>query len=388
MARASRARNGRLAGGIVFALLLVLQGVGLAGCASGAAMGCSPCAEPVACTPCGPKTAPPPCERPPQAKAGEAWCQVWVPPVTGVEMTTICVKPACTQQVWIPPKYGMRPKLVCCAEPEMREKIVPAVWGVKQREVMVCPPKEEWKRICCPPTDLGPCEQQAECYTKVVSPAVYECEECPVCLAPERRCVTYKPAEFKVIEERYEISPGHCETITVPAEYKQCTKEVCVKPGYWEWRRNEACEVPVVMPMPAPCAPPPAALTALQVEMEDKAATGEAAGVFAVGDVVRYDLRIVSDEGSKALDGLKVVFSLPAELEFVSGGGQGLEVMGSGQSAQSASFDLPLGSEVALHVLCRVTAVPETNLTQLSASVQDAEGNELAVESESTTLKP
>ena len=380
MVRASREVVGRRAGAIVIALLLVSYGVGLAGCASGGVTGCSPCAEPVAAQPCGPKTAPPPCERPPQAKAGEAWCQVWVPPVQGVEMTTVCVRPASSKQVWIPPKYGMRPKLVCCAEAEMREKIVPAVWGVKQREVMVCPPQEEWKRICCPPADLGPCEQQCECYTKVVKPGVYECEDCPVCLAPERRCVTYQPAEWKIVEERYEVAAGHCETVCIPAEYKQCYKDVCVKPGHWEWRRNEACEVPV-QPMPAP-------LTALQVEMEDKAPSGEAAGVFSVGDVVRYDLRIVSDEGSMALDGLKVVFVLPPELEFVSGGGDGLEIMGAGQAAETVTFNLPLGSEVAMHVLCRVTSVPETNMAQLSASVRDAEGNELAVETESTTLKP
>ena len=176
MVRASRAMNGQQAGGLVVALLLVLC-VGLAGCASGRAVGCDPCVEPVAdCGPCPPKT-PPPCERPPEAKAGEAWCQVWVPPVMGVEMTTVCVKPASQKQVWIPPKYGTRPKLVCCAEAEMREKVVPAVWGVKQREVMVCPPQEEWKQICCPPADLGPCEEQRECYTKIVKPAVYQCEE-------------------------------------------------------------------------------------------------------------------------------------------------------------------------------------------------------------------
>ena len=79
MVRASRAMNGRQAGSMAVALLLVLC-VGLSGCASGRAVGCDPCAEPVAdCGPCPPKT-PPPCERPPEAKAGEAWCQVWVPP--------------------------------------------------------------------------------------------------------------------------------------------------------------------------------------------------------------------------------------------------------------------------------------------------------------------
>ncbi len=397
MVRGSREKNDRLRVGIVVGLLLALS-VGLAGCASGRAVDgglragdvmCPPtCSEPVTCRPCGAKT-PPPCERPPQANPGEAWCQVWVPPVYCDEEKAVCVQPASTRQVLISAKYGMRPKVVCSAEAELREKIVPAVWNVKQREVMVCPPQDQWKRIYCPQVELGPCEKQCDCYTKVVRPGVYACENCPVCLAPERRCVTYKPAQYKVVQERFEAVPARWETLHIPAKYKMCRQKVCVQPGRWEWRRNEACEVPVqvVRIQAVPVQPLPAPLTALQFEMEDKAASGEPAGIFTVGDVVRYDLRIVSDGGSKALEGLKIVFTLPPELDFISGIGTGVKITGSGQAAETAPFVLPVGAEVALHVLCRVTAVPETNLTQLEATVLDAEGNVLATETESTTLK-
>jgi len=298
-----------------------------------------------------------------------------VPPTYATQVETICVKPACTKQVFVPAKYGTRPKLVCCEEPQLREKVMPAVWGVKCQERMVCPPQEQWKKIDCPPGDLGPCEIQCECWTKEVKPPVYECEPCPVCLAPERRCITYTPARYKVVDDRFEAVPAHCETVCVPPVFKQCFKEVCATPGHWEWRRNVDCEVP----QPEP-------LTALQVEMEDKAPSGEAAGVFAVGDVVRYDLRVSSDEGSKALENLSVVFTLPPELEFVSGGGA-VDIAGEGQRAETVPFALPIGATVAMHVLCKVVSVPPTNMVELAASVRDADGSELSIETENTTIK-
>lgn len=291
--------------------------------------------------------------------------------------------------------------LVCVDEAKMRERVVPAVYGVKHREVMVSPAQECWKRIECAPGDLGPGERQCECWTKTEIPPKYCSEPCPVCLEPERRCVQYTPARYGVEEERFILEPARCETICVPAEFDQRCRQVCVKPGHWEWRRNESCEVPCapvpctpcpVPCQPKPCAPPapapaPEALPALQVEMVDNAESGAKAGQFSLGDVVRYDLQIVSDGGSQALSGLKVLFTLPPELEFLSGQGQGLEITGGAQSGQTSSFELPLGTTQVMQVLCRVIAVPPTNLVQMTASVQSAEGLELATETESTTLK-
>jgi hypothetical protein len=323
-----------------------------------------------------------------------------VPPGYATQVDTVCVAPARQERSWIPPRYGTRPKIVCHSDPQLTEKITPAVWGVTSRERVVCPEQEEWKRICCPPQEKqNPCEVQMDCWAKCKKPAVTCQEDCPVCLAPERRCVQYKPAGYKVVEERYLIEQGRWQYRCIPPKFEQKCRQVCVQPGHWEWRRNEACEVPCAPCAPAPCAPAPAPcvpmpppapapLPALQVEMDDSGEGGEDAGIFAVGDTVRYDLRIVSDEGSQGMASLKATFTLPAELEFISGGGAGIEITGSGQSAESATFDLPVGGSIAMYVLCTVKSAPASGLVQLTASVKDSEGFELAVETESTTLKP
>ncbi len=61
---------------------------------------------------------------------------------------------------------------------------------------------------------------------------------------------------------------------------------------------------------------------------------------------------------------------------------------GAGQSAQTTSFNLGVGQTMRMQLLAKVLSAPPTNLVQLTASVVDAEGMELAVETESTTLKP
>ena len=49
------------------------------------------------------------------------------------------------------------------------------------------------------------------------------------------------------------MKPGYWKEIPIPAKYETRTKKVCVEPGRWEWRRNEACEVPGEMaPLAAP----------------------------------------------------------------------------------------------------------------------------------------
>ena len=46
-----------------------------------------------------------------------------------------------------------------------------------------------------------------------------------------------------------------------------------------------------------------------------------------------------------------------------------------------------MGQTRSLHIIAKVVSVPAGNLVQVTASVQTTDGTELAVETESTTLK-
>ncbi|MDA1194850.1 MAG: DUF11 domain-containing protein [Planctomycetota bacterium] len=131
-------------------------------------------------------------------------------------------------------------------------------------------------------------------------------------------------------------------------------------------------------------------LTALQVEMTDKAKDGREEGIFNVGETFVYRLRVENDAGTERTPEINVSWQLPPELEFVSGKNMSgeLEVTGAGQSAQTANFVMAVGGKMDFEILVRVVSAPASTLVKTVAVVQRAsDGAELASESESTTLR-
>jgi hypothetical protein len=295
----------------------------------------------------------------------------------GMACEQVCTRNEKKITRWIPPVYGTRPRLVCVSPAKVEEKVTQGVWATREEDVLVCPERTGWEKTCCPPANLAPGEVQCECVVKKVCPPVWSKEQTRVCVAPDKRCVVFTPAQYKCVEERYLISEGYCQECSEPPEFGMRSREVCVTPGHWEWRRNEACEVPTEKPLPA-----------LEVEMKDVGQSGKEEGVFGIGDIIRYELVVKSDVGNQQMPPLRVVFTLPSEVEFVSGGGEdGITVSGNGQTAESSVFQLGLDGQVNVHVLARVRATPPMNLLQVRASVRTADGEQLAEESESSTIK-
>lgn len=380
-----RSASSFLTGFAMLALALVL-GLGQAACRGTARVGagcepvaacaapCAPCDVAPECSPCGP--------RPAEAKAGEAWCCVWVPPVEMDRCETVCVCPEKERCVWVPPSYGTHPRLECVSPAQLTERSKPGVYAQRQRDVIVKPGCEVVQPICCPPGDLAPGERQCGCVVKREIPPVWgtECER--VCLEPERRCVDFTPAQYRCVEERYEISPGFMQKVVEPARYETRTRRVCTQPGRWEWRRNPKCELPAPAPVAAPVS-----LTALQLEMTDSRPDGSREGIFKVGQQVRYNVTVTGDAGSAALQGLVVSFTLPPELEFVSGSGEdGVTVTGSGLAARSSTFNLGADRSLQISLLASVKSAPASESVQVTAAVTDARGEMLATETENSSI--
>ncbi len=129
-------------------------------------------------------------------------------------------------------------------------------------------------------------------------------------------------------------------------------------------------------------------LPAIQLEMIDVDLQRQAKGIFKVGEEFIYTLKVENDVGTSVTPDLSVVWTLPAELEFVRGvGTSGGTVTGSGQDAKSSMFALAPNQVQEFEIICRVIGVPARNLTQTRASVLTSGGQELALETESTTLK-
>ena len=130
-------------------------------------------------------------------------------------------------------------------------------------------------------------------------------------------------------------------------------------------------------------------LPALHSDMTDKDLTGAEKGVFAVGESFLYVLDVTNDQGTEVTPDLKVVFSLPKELEFVSGTGNGgVQVTGAGHQAQTNVFVLsPPNGKLHVELKVKVVGKPPGELVKARASIQTATGVELSGETESTTIK-
>jgi uncharacterized repeat protein (TIGR01451 family) len=134
-----------------------------------------------------------------------------------------------------------------------------------------------------------------------------------------------------------------------------------------------------------------AGLPAIQVEMTDKALTGSEEGTFRVGETFLYRLRVENDRGTEPTPDMTVVFTLPPELEFVTGRSLNgtASFSGSGQGATSAPFVLGVDQAIDFDVQVRVLSAPAGAFVTTTASItRTSDGAELAREIESTSLRP
>ena len=313
-----------------------------------------------------------PADMPPQAVDGEAWCRTWVPASYETRSERVMVAPGRTIKRWIPPVYGTRMKLVCVQEAKLRHDETPPTFVNRTRTVTTSPERSVWRKLPC---DTCGCNPQ-ECWKKETCPATMEeiCEQ--VCQEAGAIRLHFTPAQYRLVPEKYEITPARCEEVQIPPRFEMRSKRVCTCKGKWKWTRRPVAR----------------RLAALQVELDDQSADGTEKGVFEHGELVRYTVRLTHDQGSMAMTNLRVVFALPPELEFVrasvpDASGGAITIKGSAQAAASDVFALNIGEVRTIHVLARVIGVPESHLVQFGTRVEAATGELLAVETESTTLR-
>lgn len=296
----------------------------------------------------------------------------WIPPVYETRMERVLVEPAKRIKRWIPATYGTRPRLECVSPAEIGETLAPGTYTGRRSSVVLQPARETWRKKRAA---TGACDCN-ECWAKETCPEVRGeiCER--VCLEADRLCLTFKPAQYRIVHERFELEPATCEEICVPPRYALRGRQVCTCEGRWEM-----VEVPVATPV--------ASLAAIHMDVVDQHQSGKEAGIFARGETVRYAISLARDGGTAGLEALEVAVTLPPELEFVGGAGDNFEMsfIGGGREARSGTFALPAGEAKQMHVLARVVGVPAKHLVQVVATVKIAGGSILAREAESTTLR-
>jgi hypothetical protein len=129
-------------------------------------------------------------------------------------------------------------------------------------------------------------------------------------------------------------------------------------------------------------------LIALRSDMTDKDLGGAEKGVFTVGESFLYVLDLANEGGSGVTPDLKVVLTVPKELQFVSGKGPaGMSFTRNGVLVESTPFVLAPNQKLHVEYTVKAAAKPPVPFVKTRASIQTMSGVEIAGESESTTIQ-
>jgi hypothetical protein len=204
----------------------------------------------MASSPCGPSTAKAgPCDRPAgemtaelpsNAKPGECYAKVWVPPEFKTTTERVLVREASERLEIVPAKYEWIEERVCVKDESRRLIEEPAEFETQQRTVQTASAHTDWEvnKDCVPPGG----------HTKDVF--------CLVTHEPEHRTLSVQkqvkpacvreeiiPAEYETVRRQKLVTPATTRKVCIPAEYETVTKTVKVCDGRMAWKKVD-CERP------------------------------------------------------------------------------------------------------------------------------------------------
>lgn len=166
---------------------------------------------------------------PPNARPGECYARVLVPPEYKTETRQVTVSEQTELVETIPAEYEMVEERIRVKEEEERLEVIPAVFEWREEQVLV---KPEHKELVTVPAKYETVTEQVQ-----VKPARTEWKKGrgPIeridDATGEIMCLVEVPAEFKTITRRVEVSPATTREVLTPAEYTTVRKQVIVEPA-------------------------------------------------------------------------------------------------------------------------------------------------------------
>ncbi len=165
---------------------------------------------------------------PPNAKPGECYARVLIPPTYSTVEKQVIKSPATEKIEVVPAQYEWVEEQVMVREPGEKLVTQPAVYDWVEEKVLVEPASE--KIITHPPVYDTTTEKV------LVKPAytTWKKGRGPIekvdNATGEIMCLVEVPAEYKTVTKRVLVEPARTETVHIPAKYKTIKKKVMVQP--------------------------------------------------------------------------------------------------------------------------------------------------------------
>jgi hypothetical protein len=165
----------------------------------------------------------------PQAKAGECYARVFVPPNYQTKAEQMLKAEASERVEVIPASYQWAEEKVLVTEASERVEVIPASYKTVEERVLV---SEASERVETVPAVYDTVTEQV-----LVKPAytAWKKGRGPIekidQATGEIMCLVEVPAEYKTVAKRLLKTPATTRKITIPAEYKTITKRVVDQPA-------------------------------------------------------------------------------------------------------------------------------------------------------------
>lgn len=182
-----------------------------------------------------------PQDLPPDAKPGECFAKVFVPPEFKTVSERVCVREASERLEIIPAEYEWVEERVCIKDASTQLVEVPARFATETTVVQTDAGFTGWtvNKDCLPPRDQPtrdvfclvnhPPKTESVCVTRMVEPPRVKEE--------------IIPAQYETVRRQKLVRPATTRRVCIPAEYETVEKHVKVADGRMVWQRVQ-CRMP------------------------------------------------------------------------------------------------------------------------------------------------
>lgn len=171
---------------------------------------------------------------PPNAKPGECYARVLVPPTYKVETEQMLKREASERLEVVPARYEWVEEQVLVKPASKRLEVIPAVYETETERVLVRPAHTVWKKGTGPMQRVDHATGEIVCLVEV--PATYKTVTKRALKQPATTRTVEIPAEYRTIKVRKLVSEPEVRRIPVPAEYQTVSRRIQLTEERLEWR--------------------------------------------------------------------------------------------------------------------------------------------------------
>ncbi len=166
---------------------------------------------------------------PPQAKPGECYARVFVPPQYRTASKTMLKREASSRVETLPAKYAMVDERVLVKEASEELKVIPAKYDWAEERVLVSEASTKLEEVPAKYDNVSEKVLVRKGYTawKKGRGPIEKIDDA----TGEIMCLVEMPAEYKTVSKRVVVRPASVREVAIPAQYKTIRKRVLVEPA-------------------------------------------------------------------------------------------------------------------------------------------------------------